>query len=146
MLRACPVNVDDLDEERRRIVIERLHFLEFLSTRSPLSPCRCASGPAPILAEGPVSGELRRIECGGCHKFYYWLPKLRNKDRRPSSSTGLASGIFCQCCRKTGERLIGHHVIEVTEGGNDEPENVWTICEPCHSIIHALRRAAKAGP
>jgi 5-methylcytosine-specific restriction endonuclease McrA len=37
---------------------------------------------------------------------------------------------------------VGHHVVEVAEGGSDDPENVWTICEPCHLVIHALRRLA----
>lgn len=138
-------NLDRLDSEHRRLALERLHFLNFLDAKAPLPPCNCPSGiPAPILAEGPPNspGEKRRIECGRCHKFYFWLPKLKNKDRRPSSSTNLADGTACQCCRKIGVNLVGHHVIEVAEGGADDPENIWTICEPCHAIIHALRRHA----
>lgn len=136
---------DRLDAEHQRLAFERLHFLNFLRSKSPLPPCNCPSGlPAPILAEGPPNapGEKRRIECGGCRKFYFWLPKLKNKDRRSSSSTNLADGTLCQCCRKIGVNLVGHHVIEVAEGGADAPDNIWTLCEPCHTIIHALRRHA----
>jgi hypothetical protein len=138
-------NVDRLDAEHRKLAFERLHFLNFLNDKSPLSPCNCPSGqPTPILAEGPPNApsEKRRIECGKCHKFYFWLPKLKNKDRRPSSSTNLADGMTCQCCRKIGVNLIGHHIVEVAEGGSDEPDNIWTVCVPCHAIIHALRRHA----
>ena len=136
---------DRLDAEHQQLAFERLHFLHFLHAKSPLPPCNCISRiPTPILTEGPPNapGEKRRIECGLCHKFYFWLPKLRNKDKRPSSSTNLADGTTCQCCRKIGVNLVGHHLVEVAEGGTDEPENIWTVCEPCHTIIHALRRHA----
>lgn len=138
-------DLDQLDAEHRKIAFERLHFLDFLHAKSPLPPCNCSGGiPTPILADGPPQdpGAKRRIECGLCHKFYFWLPKLKNKDKRPSSSTGLADNTFCQCCRKSGVNLIGHHVIEEQEGGSSEPDNIWTVCEPCHQIIHALRRVA----
>lgn len=130
--------IDQLDEEHRQLAFERLHFLNFTKTLV-MKPCRCGV-PSPILEAGPEPHERRRIECGGCGKFLAWLPKLKNKDKRPSSSTGLASGTFCQCCRKTGVKLIGHHIIEVDEGGDDRPENIWTVCDPCHAVIHALRR------
>jgi hypothetical protein len=134
--------VDQMDAEHQQLVFERLHFLNFIKKLEPLKPCRCGE-PAPALADGPPgTGERRRIECGGCSKFIAWLPKLKNKDRRSSGSTGLAASSFCQCCRKTGVNLVGHHVVEVAEGGSDDPENVWTICEPCHLVIHALRRLA----
>jgi len=145
-------DIDQLDVEHQKIAFERLHFLNFLQAKAPLATCDCLDGkPTPVLVEGPPQepGSKRRIECGLCHKFYFWLPKLRNKDKRPSSSTNLASGSYCQCCRKIGANLIGHHIVEVAEGGTDDQENIWTLCEPCHSIVHALRRITgfyKAAP
>jgi hypothetical protein len=136
--------VDGLDEEHQQLAFERLHFLNFVKTLT-IKPCRCFA-PVPILAPGPGANERRKIECGGCGKFIAWLPKLKNKDRRSSNSTGLAQGHYCQCCRKTGVTLIGHHVIEVDEGGNNDADNIWTVCEPCHLVIHALRRIAQAAP
>lgn len=132
--------IDQLDEEHQRLAFERLHFLSFVKTLSP-KPCRCGA-PIPILAPGPTPNEQRKVECGGCGKFLAWLPKLKNKDKRPSSSTGLASGTDCQCCRKTGVSLTGHHIVEIFEGGTNDPENIWSVCEPCHAVIHALRRAS----
>lgn len=58
----------------------------------------------------------------------------------------LANGVECQLCRKTGVNLVGHHVVEVDEGGADNSENIWSVCDPCHAVIHALRRIAKAAP
>lgn len=141
-LRSIP-DIDSLDAEHQRLVLERLHFIEFLRDKSPHKPCRCPDGiPALILSEGPPTnpGEKRRIECGTCHQFYYWLPKLKNRNQRPPSSTGLANIEFCQCCRRSGVNLVGHHVVEVAEGGSNDSDNLWTVCEPCHTIIHALRR------
>lgn len=140
--------IDQLDEDRRSLALERLRFLDFIREKSkatPLDPCHCPGGnPTLALSMGPPNdpGAKRRIECGICHKFYFWLPKSKNQNRRLSSSTGLASGAVCQCCRKTGVNLVGHHVEEVCAGGTDDPSNIWTVCEPCHSIIHALRRHA----
>jgi hypothetical protein len=85
-------------------------------------------------------GARRRIECGQCHKFYYWLPKIKNINKRPPSSTGLARGAVCQCCLKAGVALVGHHVVPVADGGSDAQDNIWTVCSACHAIIHALRR------
>lgn len=137
--------VDQLDDEHQQLVFERLHFLSFVKKLDPIKSCRCGQ-PLPVLADGPNPGERRKIECGGCGKFLAWLPKLKNKDRRTSSSTGLAQGAECQLCRKAGVNLVGHHVVEVDEGGADSPENIWSVCEPCHMVIHAVRRIAKAAP
>lgn len=137
--------IDDLDDEHRQMALERLHFQDFVRSKSPLKSCSCPTGnPALVLALGPPNepGARRRIECGICHTFYFWLPKLKNKDKRPTSSTGLANGSECQCCRKRGVNLVGHHVVEVAEGGTDDPANIWTVCAPCHAVIHALRRHA----
>jgi hypothetical protein len=141
---AQPAWVDDLagmDSEHEQMAFELLHFRAFVRTLK--ATCKCPA-PTHILTEGPHPGERRRVECGGCGAWLAWLPKLKNKDRRSSNSTGLAQGTFCQCCRKTGVNLVGHHVIEVEEGGSNEPANIWTVCEPCHTVIHALRRMASA--
>ena len=134
--------VDGMDAEHQRLAQDRLFFIHFIRQKEPLKPCRCSSGPSLILTEGPASepGSRRKIECGICHQFYFWLPKQKNQQHRPPSSTGLAIGDFCQCCRKIGVSLVGHHVIEVSEGGSNDPENIWTVCEPCHTVIHTLRR------
>ena len=141
------LNIDALDAEHRKLAFERLHFLDFIARLNQQSTaCHCHSGPAFILSEGPSNepGARRKIECGICHKFIAWLPKLKNKDRRPTASVGLASADYCQCCRQTDRPLIGHHIIEVAEGGDNSPSNLWTLCEPCHTIVHALRRGMKA--
>ena len=135
--------IDSLDSDRQAIAYQRLHFLKFISSKQPYPQCQCGE-PTLVVEPGPGDDERRRIECGVCHKFYWWLPKLKNKDRRPGASIGLADSDFCQCCRRSGVRLVGHHVIEVAEGGTDDPINIWTVCDPCHTIIHAMRKAVKS--
>lgn len=134
-------HIESLDSEHQRLIAERLHFLDF--TRTIKKTCRCDQ-PAFVLESGPTEGERRRVECGTCHTFLAWLPKFHNKANRKTSSTHLATAGYCQLCRKMGANLVGHHVIEVQEGGSNAPENIWTVCEPCHAVIHALRRIAKA--
>lgn len=136
-------HIESLDSEHQRLIAHRIHFLEF--TRTITKRCKC-NQPAFILAEGPTEGEQRRVECGTCGTYLAWLPKFHNKEARKTSSTRLATVAYCQLCCKTGANLVlvGHHVIEVHEGGSNAPENIWTVCEPCHAVIHALRRIAKA--
>lgn len=147
MIDLSPVDlIDQLDPEHQRLAMARLHFNQYVATRLTEKRIdhqqRYGHDPIPDLEIGPNPGERRKIVCATCQRLLAWLPKLENKDKRAPSSTGLADSDFCQCCRKIGVNLIGHHVIEVCEGGSNDPENIWTLCEPCHQIIHALRRHA----
>ena len=74
--------IEALDAEHQRLIAERLHFLEF--TRALGKTCRCKA-PVFILESGPTEGEKRRVECGTCHAFMAWQPKIQNKERRKSS-------------------------------------------------------------
>lgn len=46
----------------------------------------------------------------------------------------------CQCCGVGGEQnlpiLAVHHIVEVSQGGLDIPENLVTVCVNCHIRIH----------
>ena len=43
----------------------------------------------------------------------------------------------CQCCGKKHVRLEVHHIIFRSQGGGDELANLITLCEKCHSGVHA---------
>ncbi len=133
--------LDALDPEHQRLIAHRLHFIEF--TRTIIKRCKCQQ-PAFILVEGPTEGERRKVECGTCGTYLAWLPKFHNKEARKTSSTRLATANYCELCCKVGVNLVGHHVVEVQDGGSNEPDNIWTVCDPCHAVIHALRRLAKS--
>lgn len=49
-----------------------------------------------------------------------------------------------QCCDcHTEEDLTVHHIISREDGGTDDPENLRTLCDPCHCIYEKLRAARK---
>jgi 5-methylcytosine-specific restriction endonuclease McrA len=52
-------------------------------------------------------------------------------------------GYKCRVCGD-GEGLTVHHITPRSEGGTDDPENLITLCDECHSRIHKIERAAKA--
>ncbi len=140
---APAIDLGSLDADQQELILETIHFNRFIASKTPHAPCSCPSAaPALVLEVGPPQepGARRRIECGLCHRFYYWLPKIKNANKRPPGSTGLARGAFCQCCLKAGTALVGHHVVPVADGGSDAQDNIWTVCGACHAIIHALRR------
>jgi len=41
----------------------------------------------------------------------------------------------CECC-KNKRRLIRHHVVPVSCGGEDKAHNMVAICRKCHAVIH----------
>lgn len=45
----------------------------------------------------------------------------------------------CQCCKGKSKdpRKHVHHVIFKSQGGSDDEENLVTVCETCHKLIHA---------
>ena len=45
-------------------------------------------------------------------------------------------------CKRCGraEQIERHHIRERCVGGGDEPENMESLCEPCHKFEHARRR------
>ena len=42
----------------------------------------------------------------------------------------------CQICGKTNVRLEVHHIIYRSQKGNNDENNLITLCESCHSNIH----------
>lgn len=46
----------------------------------------------------------------------------------------------CRCCGKNMKNMLPaitvHHVIQVSQGGRDELNNLITVCSNCHLIIH----------
>jgi hypothetical protein len=105
--------------------------------------CRCPSGE-PVLVDGEgVPPHWRRVECGLCNTSFGWIPPPENAKKRKKTHAKKTTD-FCQCCLKDGVALTAHHVVEVQHGGGDEPENIWTVCESCHTIIHSLRNIGGA--
>jgi len=46
-------------------------------------------------------------------------------------------------CRRCGEEyrvLEVHHIIPKAKGGSDDPDNLITLCWPCHMRAHRERR------
>lgn len=43
----------------------------------------------------------------------------------------------------TDGQLDLHHIIPVSEGGTDAPENLMTVCRDCHKKIHKAQEENK---
>lgn len=93
-----------------------------------------------------------KYECAKCGRFLAWVKKPDNEKRNRRNSKKLAkpfedAGIdYCQLClRKRCElpqnmTFVAHHIVEVQDGGSDDPTNLLHLCTFCHELVHLLRR------
>jgi len=43
-------------------------------------------------------------------------------------------------CRTCGIRLEVHHVVPLSKGGTNDPDNLITLCSKCHRAIHQAQK------
>lgn len=74
--------------------------------------------------------------------------RRNNKDLRPLLPADRRD--YCWNCRREEGHLRTlrpsvalqvHHVIEVKEGGTDDPANLQLLCAECHAEVHRRREA-----
>jgi len=101
-------------------------------------PC---CGRQALVADSPPLGSkhFRKAVCGSCGKFFGWISKPKNLARRAPSTTGIKPGVRCEICLDDEAHLEVHHVIEVQDGGGNEPGNTMTLCRGCHALVHWVR-------
>jgi 5-methylcytosine-specific restriction endonuclease McrA len=65
-------------------------------------------------------------------------PKARPKKKRQPVSERKRfhvlkrDGYTCRICRKAGGELEVDHILPVSRGGSNKPENLQTLCKPCN--------------
>jgi len=42
----------------------------------------------------------------------------------------------CQVCKKKSTNLHVHHILQRSQHGTDTPDNLITLCKPCHDKVH----------
>lgn len=117
---------------------------------------RCPYHPEKI-AEFVLTPELThwgKYICSdpSCGRFLAWVKKPDNEKRNRRQSKKLArpfedAGIdYCQLCLRqrcelpSNMTFVVHHIVEVQDGGNDDPANLLQLCTFCHEMVHLLRR------
>lgn len=60
-------------------------------------------------------------------------PAISVTDLRPGRDDG------CSRCKRPYPLLEKHHIIPLSEGGLDLPENIAYICPNCHRLAHSLK-------
>ena len=63
-----------------------------------------------------------------------YLKVRQGRRRRPIEGQKVA----CERCSSRSD-LEWHHRIPWSEGGDDSPENLQVLCQPCHQAEHAQR-------
>lgn len=100
---------------------------------------------------GPHRGNhYAQLECRDCRRWLKWDGRPK-EDKKKRSTKGHASILErdstgqCVICLRN-EKILPlpqvlevHHVVEVKDGGSDEPSNIQIVCTACHKWIHHQR-------
>lgn len=117
-------------------------------------PCPVCSRPC-IFTPRPDTQHHGAIRCPD-HGFR-WIPKPSD-DRKPRRKTNsdlinllpITRRHFCWNCLRHRDHLKQlqpavvlqvHHLIEVKDGGTDDPINLQLLCAECHAEVHRRREA-----
>lgn len=131
--------LSQLDVEDLPAALAAVHCRQELIRLAENKPT-CCSRQALITEEPPPGVKhYKKAVCGSCGKFFGWISKPKNLARRAPSTVGLARGNRCEICLDGQGPLEVHHVIEVQDGGGNEPGNTMTLCRGCHALVHWVR-------
>jgi len=80
-------------------------------------------------------------------------PEIEGKDYQQGPQLGFwnvreyvlaRDGHVCQWCKgKSKDKILNVHHIESRKTGGDSPENLMTLCETCHGLIHRTHQEHK---
>ena len=87
--------------------------------------------------------------CIHCHKKQsQGVKQLKNSNARTGKHLYFVdhqkdlNRSFCEMCLRTEVHLKVHHIIQVKDQGDDEPENLQLLCQYCHDLTHSIRKIA----
>lgn len=115
--------------------------------------CFRQAWPVPEISEPINKSDGFLFKCVFCgHAFGYGgLRKAIVRHGKRIASTSWTTDKFavdaCQFCgmpkamaNKKGAHLEAHHIVPVSEGGEDIPSNIMILCSWCHKEAHERRR------
>lgn len=85
--------------------------------------------------------------CKKQHDPFYVIQAVKNRDKGICQLCGILTGIGHRRWGLVGPSLPKpeyDHIIPFSEGGPTSPENMRTLCRPCHVMVTRLWRQAKA--
>jgi len=92
-----------------------------------------------------------KLYCVDCGSFVGWSgckKDIKKNGERQFSSQWTAKSVgidYCQICLRNktdlgqSERVEPHHIIEISEGGEDSRKNIMWLCTCCHRLVHHQR-------
>ncbi len=63
-------------------------------------------------------------------------PKMGSRNKRIPRRIRKERGDICQVCGWDEARCDVHHIVEWSEGGTDEPDNLIVLCPNHHRLVH----------
>ena len=117
-------------------------------------PCkRCGANTVAKPKPDDTISEIHgyKLYCMDCGCFVGWSgvkKEIVKNGERQFSSQWRPSHVgvdYCQICLRNAtelgqsEKLEPHHIIEISNGGKDDLENIMWLCSCCHRLVHHQR-------
>jgi 5-methylcytosine-specific restriction endonuclease McrA len=131
--------LDSLTDEDLPELLAAVHCRNELKKLSESNPPCCTRQA--LLPEPPPPGSkhYKKAVCSSYGRFFGWISKPKNLAHRAPSTTGLTPEGRCAICL-SGQSLEVHHIVEIQDGGSNDPANRLTLCQGCHALVHWVRR------
>lgn len=68
--------------------------------------------------------------------------RLQLRAKTPRIQVILRDGNKCRKCNRE-DGLEVHHIVAVSDGGDNEMDNLITLCSGCHTEWHAVEKVSK---
>lgn len=112
--------------------------------RKPNKPCSYPGCPK-LVPAGQSYCQEHTKQMNQQYERYGRDPEVRrryNKEWRKVRSIYIKSHPYCEECFKHGVMTKAeqvHHIKPLADGGNNNPDNLMSLCRSCHSKRHAER-------
>ncbi len=90
------------------------------------------------------SPHFAKETCNNCGRFVGFAKNPKNQGKRSKGKHTYSSRSISRCrmCLRPATRLGNccvleiHHIMEIQNGGEDTPQNLWVVCSSCDRLIH----------
>jgi len=105
----------------------------------------CAAPGCPNLTDGRYCEQHRKLADRDYDRYYRTkenYDRYHNSRWKEIRTAKLHRQPLCEMCMKENRYVTAtlvHHILPLSEGGTNAPDNLMSLCDSCHGKIHSSR-------